>query len=273
MDTANQSPICPNESFGLKRIPRKRERESFDQIQINGSQHIRKDPPKLNHTGPVLPRVPQRRSISLFQVRTTLYIPSIFLSEPHRKESEETRIKGERKFDWFNSRWRSKMSWQSYIDDQLMYEVDGQHLKAAAIVGNDGSVWAQSSEFPQVFLYCLIKFSCGMEYFYFYSFIFYQFHAILGFFPPSFSCCRRYDLIGSTIFCVGYNERRICRKSTICIACYYGLVEIWELWPSIFFKDFSIALLRYRKCLLLYSRILTWQWAYARAWIGKWINC
>ncbi|XP_022153540.1 profilin-like [Momordica charantia] len=41
------------------------------------------------------------------------------------------------------------MSWQSYIDDQLMYEVDGQHLKAAAIVGNDGTVWAQSADFPK----------------------------------------------------------------------------------------------------------------------------
>lgn len=49
------------------------------------------------------------------------------------------------------------MSWQSYIDDQLMYEVDGQHLKAAAIIGNDGSVWAQSSGFPQVFFFSFLS--------------------------------------------------------------------------------------------------------------------
>ncbi|GER34074.1 profilin [Striga asiatica] len=41
------------------------------------------------------------------------------------------------------------MSWQSYIDDHLMAEVDNCHLTAAAIVGHDGSVWAQSSNFPQ----------------------------------------------------------------------------------------------------------------------------
>ncbi|XP_022949146.1 profilin-like isoform X2 [Cucurbita pepo subsp. pepo] len=41
------------------------------------------------------------------------------------------------------------MSWQSYIDDQLMYDVDGHHLQAAAIIGNDGAVWAQSPAFPK----------------------------------------------------------------------------------------------------------------------------
>ena len=49
------------------------------------------------------------------------------------------------------------MSWQSYIDDQLMYDVDGHHLQAAAIIGNDGAVWAQSPAFPKVFLFPLIK--------------------------------------------------------------------------------------------------------------------
>jgi hypothetical protein len=43
-----------------------------------------------------------------------------------------------------------KMSWQSYIDDHLMCEVDGHHLTSAAIVGHDGSVWAQSAAFPAV---------------------------------------------------------------------------------------------------------------------------
>nr|AAP15198.1 profilin-like protein [Humulus scandens]AAP15199.1 profilin-like protein [Humulus scandens] len=41
------------------------------------------------------------------------------------------------------------MSWQAYVDDHLMCEIDGQHLTAAAIIGHDGSVWAQSSTFPQ----------------------------------------------------------------------------------------------------------------------------
>ncbi|XP_009389901.1 profilin-like isoform X2 [Musa acuminata AAA Group] len=41
------------------------------------------------------------------------------------------------------------MSWQAYVDDHLMCEIDGQHLTAAAILGHDGSVWAQSASFPQ----------------------------------------------------------------------------------------------------------------------------
>ncbi|KAI9109520.1 hypothetical protein K1719_019574 [Acacia pycnantha] len=41
------------------------------------------------------------------------------------------------------------MSWQAYVDDHLMCDIDGHHLIAAAIVGLDGSVWAQSSSFPQ----------------------------------------------------------------------------------------------------------------------------
>ncbi|PKA64638.1 Profilin-2 [Apostasia shenzhenica] len=41
------------------------------------------------------------------------------------------------------------MSWQAYVDDHLMCEIDGQHLSAAAILGHDGSVWAQSEKFPQ----------------------------------------------------------------------------------------------------------------------------
>nr|Q9XF37.1 RecName: Full=Profilin; AltName: Full=Minor pollen allergen Api g 4; AltName: Allergen=Api g 4 [Apium graveolens]AAD29409.1 profilin [Apium graveolens] len=45
------------------------------------------------------------------------------------------------------------MSWQAYVDDHLMCEVEGnpgQTLTAAAIIGHDGSVWAQSSTFPQI---------------------------------------------------------------------------------------------------------------------------
>ncbi|KAK1289799.1 hypothetical protein QJS10_CPB18g00979 [Acorus calamus] len=40
------------------------------------------------------------------------------------------------------------MSWQTYVDEHLMCEIDGQHLTAAAILGQDGSVWAQSDSFP-----------------------------------------------------------------------------------------------------------------------------
>ena len=47
------------------------------------------------------------------------------------------------------------MSWQTYVDEHLMCDIDGtgHHLTAAAIVGHDGSVWAQSSSFPQVSLF------------------------------------------------------------------------------------------------------------------------
>lgn len=43
------------------------------------------------------------------------------------------------------------MSWQAYVDEHLMCDIDGhgQHLASAAIIGLDGSVWAQSSSFPQ----------------------------------------------------------------------------------------------------------------------------
>ena len=41
------------------------------------------------------------------------------------------------------------MSWQTYVDDHLMCELEGQILTSAAIVGHDGSVWAQSTNFPQ----------------------------------------------------------------------------------------------------------------------------
>ncbi|KAF6164229.1 hypothetical protein GIB67_010199 [Kingdonia uniflora] len=41
------------------------------------------------------------------------------------------------------------MSWQVYVDDHLMCDIEGNHLSAAAILGQDGSVWAQSATFPQ----------------------------------------------------------------------------------------------------------------------------
>nr|Q9T0M8.1 RecName: Full=Profilin-2; AltName: Full=Pollen allergen Par j 3.0102; AltName: Allergen=Par j 3.0102 [Parietaria judaica]CAB44257.1 profilin 2 [Parietaria judaica] len=43
------------------------------------------------------------------------------------------------------------MSWQAYVDDHLMCDVgDGNTLASAAIIGHDGSVWAQSANFPQL---------------------------------------------------------------------------------------------------------------------------
>ncbi|KAF3659859.1 Cell division control protein 2 -like protein [Capsicum annuum] len=41
------------------------------------------------------------------------------------------------------------MSWQTYVDDHLMCEIEGNRLTSAAIIGQDGSVWAQSATFPQ----------------------------------------------------------------------------------------------------------------------------
>jgi hypothetical protein len=48
------------------------------------------------------------------------------------------------------------MSWQSYVDDHLMGQFDGQCLSSAAIIGLDGGVWAQSASFPQVNLYFMV---------------------------------------------------------------------------------------------------------------------
>ncbi|CAI9093590.1 OLC1v1029132C1 [Oldenlandia corymbosa var. corymbosa] len=42
------------------------------------------------------------------------------------------------------------MSWQVYVDDHLMCEIEGNFLTSAGILGQDGSVWAQSPAFPQV---------------------------------------------------------------------------------------------------------------------------
>ncbi|KAJ7545713.1 hypothetical protein O6H91_08G006500 [Diphasiastrum complanatum] len=41
------------------------------------------------------------------------------------------------------------MSWQTYIDDHLLADLgNGRRLTSAAIVGQDGNVWAQSDNFP-----------------------------------------------------------------------------------------------------------------------------
>lgn len=44
------------------------------------------------------------------------------------------------------------MSWQTYVDDHLMVPLGaGQKtLVGAAILGHDGSTWAQSAGFPAV---------------------------------------------------------------------------------------------------------------------------
>jgi len=43
------------------------------------------------------------------------------------------------------------MSWQSYVDEHLLCELPhGGQLSSAAIVGQDGGVWAQSDGFPEV---------------------------------------------------------------------------------------------------------------------------
>ncbi|PWA13792.1 Profilin [Artemisia annua] len=43
------------------------------------------------------------------------------------------------------------MSWQTYVDDHLMCDIEGtgQHLTSAAIFGTDGTVWAKSASFPE----------------------------------------------------------------------------------------------------------------------------
>lgn len=43
------------------------------------------------------------------------------------------------------------MSWDSYITEHLMVDLPhGGKLKAAGILGQDGGIWSQSSDFPAV---------------------------------------------------------------------------------------------------------------------------
>ncbi|KAE8705867.1 Profilin-2 [Hibiscus syriacus] len=44
------------------------------------------------------------------------------------------------------------MSWQTYVDELLMCDIEGQNqrLTAAAIIGHDGNVWAKSEIFPEL---------------------------------------------------------------------------------------------------------------------------
>lgn len=52
------------------------------------------------------------------------------------------------------------MSWQTYVDDHLVCEIDGVHLTAAAIISHNGSIWAQSANFPQVLFFSNSFFFC-----------------------------------------------------------------------------------------------------------------
>jgi profilin len=56
------------------------------------------------------------------------------------------------------------MSWQAYVDDHLMCEIPGGHtLTAAAIIGQDGQVWAQSGSFPEATLTEIANIVGGFE--------------------------------------------------------------------------------------------------------------
>ncbi|KAL0920997.1 hypothetical protein M5K25_008020 [Dendrobium thyrsiflorum] len=41
------------------------------------------------------------------------------------------------------------MSWQAYVDEHFIFDIEGQRLTEAAIIVHDGSVRAHSSLFPQ----------------------------------------------------------------------------------------------------------------------------
>jgi len=70
-------------------------------------------------------------------------------SEHARKPSADRSISPSDR-DRQGARRRAKMSWQTYVDEHLMCEIEGHHLTSAAILGHDGAVWAQSAAFPQV---------------------------------------------------------------------------------------------------------------------------
>nr|GLL28388.1 profilin-like [Ipomoea trifida] len=81
--------------------------------------------------GSILPFRPNQQQPSSSELR------SVLLAEAHGgPENSHRRI--------------SKMSWQTYVDEHLMCDIEGNHLTSAAILGLDGSVWAQSSAFPQL---------------------------------------------------------------------------------------------------------------------------
>jgi hypothetical protein len=71
--------------------------------------------------------------------------------QKHKQREKNNKLKKK------NKKKNNKMSWQTYVDDHLMCDIDGtgHHLTAAAILGHDGSVWAQSTSFPQVIFICM----------------------------------------------------------------------------------------------------------------------
>ncbi|XP_004504537.1 uncharacterized protein [Cicer arietinum] len=46
------------------------------------------------------------------------------------------------------------MSWQVYVDDHLLCDIDieGNHLPSTAILDQDGNIWARSHNFHQVLM-------------------------------------------------------------------------------------------------------------------------
>ncbi|KAE9613998.1 putative profilin [Lupinus albus] len=71
------------------------------------------------------------------------------------------------------------MSWQTYVDEHLLCDIEGNQLTSAAIIGQDGSVWAQSSNFPQVPFFNYHFFSSLS--FFFYYFIFFMGYVVIVF--------------------------------------------------------------------------------------------
>lgn len=97
-----------------------------------------------------------RSSCSLSQPQSELKVHRLISANKRERELEQ----------W-------KMSWQTYVDDHLMCEIEGQHLTSAAIIGNEGGVWAQSETFPQAcplfsflsFSSCYIISNCDRDWF------------------------------------------------------------------------------------------------------------
>lgn len=89
---------------------------------------------------------------SIYSLHMRASQPATNTEEPARDKPDQ--IHPSYKFSWPRAAGRSsrraKMSWQTYVDEHLMCEIEGHHLTSAAIVGHDGTVWAQSAAFPQV---------------------------------------------------------------------------------------------------------------------------
>jgi hypothetical protein len=83
--------------------------------------------------------------------------------QKHKQREKNNKLKKK------NKKKNNKMSWQTYVDDHLMCDIDGtgHHLTAAAILGHDGSVWAQSTSFPQVIFICMYVYICMYAQMYF----------------------------------------------------------------------------------------------------------